>query len=229
MANHSEQPAFSWAKRSLRAACLALWRALRRFDWLGAAKLLLLLCRYLLQAAWFMSELLFQTIRSRPLRSADSLVGALWAGAFLVIITPPLPSDEELGSDLECLALNIYHEARGEPEEGQVAVAQVVMNRVAHNRFPDHVCAVIKQGGEIPKNFCQFSWWCDGRTDKPETGPAWQDSRRVAKEILSGRHGDPTDGALWYHAKHVAPLWRSDFEEGPTIGEHIFYRPKSSD
>ena len=127
---------------------------------------------------------------------------------------------------VDCLALNIYHEARGEPLKGQVAVAQVVLNRVAHVRFPNEVCAVIKDGGEWPRGFCQFSWWCDGRSDAPLESKAWRESLALADEVLSGAHGDPTRGALWYHATSVAPTWRRDFDRTGRIGDHIFYRPR---
>ena len=70
-------------------------------------------------------------------------------------------------NDVHCLALNIYFEARGEPEKGQHAVGHVVMNRVAHSRYPNSVCGVVHQGGEQRLHRCQFSWWCDGQSDKP--------------------------------------------------------------
>ena len=68
---------------------------------------------------------------------------------------------------LRCMALNIYHEARGEPIEGKIAVGHVVLNRAASRRFPGQICAVVKQGGENRRYRCQFSWWCDGRSDRP--------------------------------------------------------------
>ena len=163
-------------------------------------------------------------IISHPTRSADMAIGVAMIGAFASVLTPPAPTD--LRSSLDCLALNIYHEARGEPFKGRVAVGQVVMNRVAHPRFPGEVCSVITDGGEWPKGHCQFSWWCDGRSDRPRDTVAWRESRTLARDILLGVHGDPTAGALWYHATTVSPLWRRDFIEGPQIGRHIFYRPR---
>ena len=134
--------------------------------------------------------------------------------------TPAAPA-----SEIECLALNIYFEARGEPEAGQLAVGHVVMNRVASARFPSTVCGVIQQGGELRRYRCQFSWWCDGRSDKPRNKRLWEKSAELALNVYWGRSEDPTDGALWYHADYVKPYWRNDFLRGPKIGRHIFYSP----
>jgi spore germination cell wall hydrolase CwlJ-like protein len=123
-----------------------------------------------------------------------------------------------------CLAMNIYHEARGEPREGRIAVSQVVMNRVADRGYPNDVCAVIRQGGGLFRFRCQFSWYCDGRSDRPADPDAWAKSQALAEQILAGQHADPTGGALWYHAEHVSPPWRNAYQAGPKIGRHQFYR-----
>ncbi len=152
---------------------------------------------------------------------------ALWLAAvatyFLSI--SPAASAIQVNDDLQCLALTIYFEARGEPQAGKLAVASVVMNRVADRRYPNRVCAVVQQGGERPRNRCQFSWWCDGRSDYPHNSRAWKQSNAMAFLVYWGFMRDPTEGALWYHANYVRPFWRKAFERGPTIGEHIFYRP----
>jgi len=124
---------------------------------------------------------------------------------------------------LRCLALNIYHEARGEPLQGKIAVAHVVMNRVAAERFPGQICAVVQQGGERRRYRCQFSWWCDGRSDQPRDVAAWRESLLVALLIRRGATDDPTQGALWYHADTVAPYWSKIFKVYKKIGRHIFY------
>jgi hypothetical protein len=131
-----------------------------------------------------------------------------------------------LASNVEarCLALNIYHEARGEPFEGKLAVGHVVLNRVTDRSFPDSICEVVKDGQEHKRNKCQFSWWCDGRSDKADDGSAWRESLEIAGRIMSGRSEDPTDGALWYHAETVEPAWRRDFISVGQIGRHIFYQ-----
>lgn len=125
---------------------------------------------------------------------------------------------------LECLALNIYWEARSEPLEGQVAVAAVTLNRVNEARFPDTVCAVVKQGGNKRLNRCQFSWWCDGKSDKPTEAAAWQTSKALARRVLFGELADPTGSALWYHANYVSPSWTSRKVQTAWIGRQIFYR-----
>ena len=125
--------------------------------------------------------------------------------------------------NLRCLALNIYHEARGEPLQGKIAVALVVLNRVAARRFPSDVCEVIKQGGERRRYRCQFSWWCDGRSDRPRDVAAWRESLLVALLIRRGATDDPTEGALWYHADSVQPYWSKIFKKNTKIGKHIFY------
>jgi spore germination cell wall hydrolase CwlJ-like protein len=126
--------------------------------------------------------------------------------------------------EMECLALNIYFEARSEPDMGRRAVGHVVMNRVNHSRFPDSACDVVHQGGYQELNRCQFSWWCDGRPDKPHNQAQWFKSLKLAMEIYFGYSEDPTGGALWYHADYTNPDWRKDFQRARKIGRHIFYR-----
>ncbi len=133
------------------------------------------------------------------------------------------PTLAEPGDEIRCLALNIYFEARSEPEAGKRAVGHVVMNRVKSARFPGTVCEVVRQGGELRRNRCQFSWWCDGRSDKPLNKREWHKSSELALAVYWGRTEDPTAGALWYHADYVKPSWRKEFERGPKIGRHIFY------
>ena len=133
---------------------------------------------------------------------------------------------EEIGRQINCLALNIYFEARNEPQLGQAAVAHVVMNRVSDPRFPDTACQVIRQGGERVRHRCQFSWWCDGLSDNPRNAAIWGRAQDQAHEVYWGRSEDPTAGALWYHADYVRPYWRRAFDRGPKIGRHIFYSPK---
>ncbi|MCP3868020.1 MAG: cell wall hydrolase [Gammaproteobacteria bacterium] len=121
------------------------------------------------------------------------------------------------------MALNIYFEARSEPESGQQAVGHVVMNRVAHPKYPDSVCRVVQQGGQKRLHRCQFSWWCDGLSDKPVDRKAWKQSLRLAREIYAGNLEDTTGGALWYHATYATPYWSKILLQGDRIGQHIFY------
>ena len=154
---------------------------------------------------------------------------ALWLGVMMILAAYllqdrrlPEPAEEDL-ADLDCLALNIYFEARGEVLKGKRAVGHVVMNRVADKEFPGTVCAVVRQGGEEKRHRCQFSWWCDGRSDRPLDRMAWRESREIAWKVMRGASRDPTHGALWYHAVYVTPDWSDTMDKGPRIGRHLFY------
>ena len=132
---------------------------------------------------------------------------------------------------LVCLALNIYHEAKNQSFVGQMAVAQVVMNRVQDSRFPHTVCEVVKQGPtyswkkDFPvRNKCQFSWYCDGKSDKVRNESAWQTATLIAKEVLSGNLDDFVEGATHYHATYVNPSWASSKTYVTRIDDHKFYR-----
>jgi hypothetical protein len=133
----------------------------------------------------------------------------------------------KLRDELTCLTQNIYYEARSEPLEGKLAVAHVVMNRVASQYFPDTVCGVVQDGTDEVLHRCQFSWYCDGKPDVVEDKGAWAKATTLASMVYWGRVEDPSKGALWYHADYVKPVWRKAFAEGPTIGRHIFYSRKT--
>ncbi len=155
---------------------------------------------------------------------------ALWMGlfGFAACLVTASPGAAGVSDEIECLALNIYFEARSEPDAGRLAVGHVVMNRVSDDRYPGKVCAVVRQGGERVRNRCQFSWWCDGRSDRPRDEHAWEQSKAVATRIYWGLSEDITEGALWYHAVYVRPAWRKILVPGRTIGRHIFYRDAAS-
>lgn len=139
--------------------------------------------------------------------------------------------------ELECLALNIYHEARGESTEGQEAVAWVTLNRVMHEDYPDTICGVVKQaryskwwkkehGKLVPlKNKCHFSWYCDGKSDTPREQMQWEVAQSIAFYITTvyGSDKDPTKGAIMYHASYVNPYWADAYTKVASIGTHIFY------
>ena len=151
------------------------------------------------------------------------LSGIAFAWMMVMPDATPLYRGLDWSSDLDCMAMNIYHEARGEPELGRLAVGHVVMNRVNDPRFPGTVCGVIMQGGAKRTRGCQFSWWCDGRNDRPTDQRSWVDSHQLASRIFAGTTKDPTGGALWYHADYVKPSWRNQLKAGPKIGQHRFY------
>ena len=125
---------------------------------------------------------------------------------------------------LTCIALNVYYEARSEPLEGQYAVAHVVLNRVASPRFPDDACTVVQQGLEKGLGRCQFSWYCDGKSDRPTERRAWLDSQLVAHKVVHGYVMDNTDGSVYYHANYVRPFWSKHYKHTVTLGSHIFYK-----
>ena len=132
---------------------------------------------------------------------------------------------------ITCLALNIYFEARNQSTIGQIAVAQVAMNRVLDERFPNTVCEVVEQGQtyswkpELPiRNRCQFSWWCDGKSDIPKDTEAYEKARLVAVGVYMGHLDDFVDGATHYHANYVMPDWSESKQYIVRIDDHVFYR-----
>jgi len=137
--------------------------------------------------------------------------------------------------ELECLALNVYHESRSDNFAGRVAVADVVLNRVDSNLFPDTVCEVVNQsvmrtnwkGNEVPvRGMCHFSWFCDGLSDEPMETDAYIESQIIAEMSLRGGWRGITEGATHYHATYVTPNWINDRGMVPVgrIGSHKFYR-----
>ena len=129
-----------------------------------------------------------------------------------------------LEAALTCIALNVYHEARSEPAAGMYAVAHVVLNRVAHDSFPDDACKVVYQGFHRGKHKCQFSWYCDGKSDTPREETHWLYAKVVAHNVVYGFHEDNTDGATHYHANYVRPWWRNHYTQTVVHGSHIFYK-----
>ena len=124
---------------------------------------------------------------------------------------------------LMCLALNIYFEARSEPIQGQIAIAEVTLNRVASKHYPNDVCGVVLQENS---DGCQFSWWCDGQKDEPDfDSKEWWKAQEYASIVLSGTIMlDVTEGATHYHATYVRPSWAKTKTKTTRIDRHIFYR-----
>jgi len=137
-----------------------------------------------------------------------------------------------LETALMCMAFNIYHEANNQSMLGQIAVGQVVMNRVEDSRFPDTVCEVVKQavtykGTNKPVIYkCQFSWYCDGKKDEPNyNSKSWSKALNYAVIVLGGDITlDITNGATHYHATYVRPAWAKTKTRTTRIDRHIFYR-----
>lgn len=124
--------------------------------------------------------------------------------------------------ELICLSLAVYHEARSEPFVGQVAVAEVVLNRKDSRRYPDTVCEVVTQGG-TNRHRCQFSYYCDGKTEEPHNRRAWRRAVAIAKLTQNGVISADLQGSTHYHASYVQPYWRNHFTLVTQIGEHLFY------
>lgn len=135
-----------------------------------------------------------------------------------------------------CLALNIYYEARSSNLADQIAVSDVVINRVNSTRYPNTVCEVVRQGLTKPswkdpnkmvmvRNKCQFSWYCDGKKDIPNNNDAWKSAQYVAYQMIHlEKFIGITEGATHYHATYVNPKWAQDMILIGRIGSHIFYR-----
>jgi spore germination cell wall hydrolase CwlJ-like protein len=134
---------------------------------------------------------------------------------------------ERLDDPITCLARSIYWEARGEKADSMEAVASVVMNRLGHEGFPDTVCAVVRQGNE--RGACQFSWWCDGRSDQAKDDDSYATAKEIARRALNLQLKDRTGGALYFHHRNVTPGWSANYVKTAEIGEFVFYRPRGGD
>ena len=167
----------------------------------------------------------------------------LASAVLLIGITSPidLPNNNSFkythSDSIKCLALNMYHEARDQGTAGKLAVSAVVLNRVNDSRFPNTVCEVIRQGPtkkswknsaiSYPiRNRCQFSWYCDGLSDKPKDKIEYKKILNLSNMIMHNDIPfiDITDGALFYHADYVTPSWSKIKQKTTEIGDHIFYK-----
>jgi hypothetical protein len=127
------------------------------------------------------------------------------------------------GRALQCLASAVYYEAASESDDGQRAVAQVVLNRVMHPAFPDTVCGVVYQGSERASG-CQFSFACDGATARLPQRAAWDKALRIAAAALGGYVFAPVGLATHYHTYAVTPAWNRQLVMTDAIGAHLFHR-----
>jgi spore germination cell wall hydrolase CwlJ-like protein len=131
-----------------------------------------------------------------------------------------------------CLAQNVYYEARSSNRADRIAVADVVLNRVQDTRYPNTICEVVRQGrkhpnGQMKRNQCQFSWYCDGKSDWPTDMDAWVDAQQIAYMMIVHSDGRGlTEGATHYHATYVKPAWAKQKQLVGRIGKHIYYRWK---
>jgi len=141
------------------------------------------------------------------------------------VVSPPVLNIKlsDLEKERRCLTEGIYFEARGESAVGQLAIAEVILNRVMSRRYPSSICGVVFQGAK--SNQCQFSFACNGDMKKPRDPVAWRKAQRLAHYVLAGKVRNTIVGsATYYHAAYVNPYWAPRMVEVVKIGQHIFYR-----
>jgi len=129
---------------------------------------------------------------------------------------------------LMCMALNIFFEARSEPIQGQIAVAEVTLNRVASDDYPNTICEVVLQENS---QGCQFSWWCDGKSDSPKEHNSFQTSKSLARLMIDDGQYISVVGknATHYHTDDIKPYWSDDMVKVEQVGKHIFYAKNTND
>ena len=130
---------------------------------------------------------------------------------------------EQVDRDFECLSQAVYYEAGNEPREGQLAVAEVIANRVKDHRYPNNVCDVVYQGSTRTTG-CQFTFTCDGALDRKPHEGKYARAQEVAAHVMMNLHEPRTGGATHYHATYVNPIWNSGLVRTTKIKTHIFYR-----
>ncbi|MCF6328934.1 MAG: cell wall hydrolase [Henriciella sp.] len=130
---------------------------------------------------------------------------------------------EDMVKQTKCLSQAVYYEARSERTSGQLAVAEVIMNRVRDHRYPNSICGVVYQGATRTTG-CQFTFTCDGALNKRPRGKLWDAAQTVAEHVVMGLNESKTSGATHYHATYVNPVWNSGLVRTRQIGTHIFYR-----
>lgn len=162
-------------------------------------------------------------ITSRPALTADVLSAYASKGFVPTVKKVKLAEGEKL-----CLAQAIYHEARGESRDGQLAVANVIINRAFSKKYPSTICGVVFQNADRGRYKCQFTFACDGRSDMGNERTAWNRSAQLAEEAFYAyqrgeRLGVVPKGTMYYHTTAVAPRWSHTFKRVAAIGSHIFY------
>lgn len=139
-----------------------------------------------------------------------------------------------LDSQIECMAQNVYHEARSQGTAGRLAVIAVTSNRVQDSRYPNTICEVVKQGPHRPswkgtgelipvRHRCQFSWYCDGKPDIVRDFDIYEEIIELSIDVWEDRYEDNTEGSLFYHADYVEPTWAQHMAKTVKIDRHIFY------
>ena len=136
------------------------------------------------------------------------------------LLSLPVPKSNK---QMSCLAEALYFEARGEPIQGQLAVGEVILNRVKDTRYPSSICKVINQG--TGRRFaCQFTYTCDGKLETVSERKPYEIALKIAKILMTTHDGKLTRGSTHYHSNYVNPKWSKKFERVAKFGRHIFYR-----
>ena len=136
------------------------------------------------------------------------------------LLSLPVPKSNK---QMSCLAEALYFEARGEPIKGQLAVGEVILNRVEDTRYPSSICKVINQG--TGRRFaCQFTYTCDGKLETVHERKPYEMALKIAKILMTTHDRRLTRGSTHYHSNYVNPRWSKKFERVAKFGRHIFYR-----
>ena len=136
------------------------------------------------------------------------------------LLSLPVPKSDK---QMSCLAEALYFEARGEPIKGQLAVGEVILNRVEDTRYPSSICKVINQG--TGRRFaCQFTYTCDGKLETVHERQPYEMALKIAKILMTTHDRRLTRGSTHYHSNYVNPRWSKKFERVAKFGRHIFYR-----
>jgi spore germination cell wall hydrolase CwlJ-like protein len=144
-------------------------------------------------------------------------------------LNAPLPASARSAPEVKCLATAIYFEARGESEKGQIAVAQVVLNRLKNPAYPKTICSVVYQNKD-KRNRCQFSFACDGIPDRVSDKESWAKSQVLARRVLNDDrtlYMSSIGAATHYHATYVRPRWARSMKKMDKIGRHVFYKTRN--
>jgi len=150
-------------------------------------------------------------------------------GSLVTLDVPKRTDAENMVRQSQCLAEAIYYEARSESLNGQLGVAEVIVNRVNDHRYPNTICDVVYQGATRTTG-CQFTFTCDGAMNKSPRGAKWDKAQSIAAHVMMDLNERKTGGATHYHATYVDPIWNSGLIKTRKIGTHIFYRfPRGSE
>lgn len=180
-------------------------------------------CRAAVSDAWINARFYWYSARKGPLIFV-SIVGVV-VGALGILVYSHFANKADI-HNVTCLALNIYFEARGEPEAGQYAVAEVTMNRVASRHYPNTVCGVVYQQNWDPlrKRYVAAFSWTEFETRPAPKGKEWERAWDIAENVYYGRSTSRLDGAVLYHAVYIRPSWSRDKKPIHRIGKHLFYK-----